>query len=228
MFSTLKTLARADLFAANESLISANGPKLLAQKIRDAESAQEQAKRTLASLILQAKTHARQLEEVTKRIQFRSEQAQSLANQKKDALLTDVATEIAMLENEKTERCQTQEMLEAKIERLKISVSTTQRHLVSLRQTLIVANSKQKEAQSQKGLNSVLTGFSALREAKSLAQKIGDEPDQVEKMQIFDDLSNDLEGRGLDASLEDEGLGDPNKVTVSAVLARFQSADTAQ
>ncbi|MEM7211136.1 MAG: PspA/IM30 family protein, partial [Pseudomonadota bacterium] len=139
MIGTLRTLFRASVFEAEEAVIDANGPKLLAQHLRDAEADTQRARKVLASLLAREKAVSRGLEALAAERTRREDEARQALNAGDEALASDLAARVVFLEDE-TEAHRTEASdLARRIATLRDSLGTADRRIAALASELRAA-----------------------------------------------------------------------------------------
>lgn len=99
MLRTLRTLLRARSAEAEEALEAAEGPRILAQHLRDAQLDLTRGRHALAQLLAQQKAEERRADDAASEIARREEEARKALEGGADALAADLATRIVTLED---------------------------------------------------------------------------------------------------------------------------------
>jgi phage shock protein A len=223
MFATLRTLFRAAEAEAEEAVIDANGTRLLAQHLRDAETGTRQARRALASLMARRTSEERLIEGLDEEIGRREEEVRSALNINKQNLASEIADRIVVLEEERARAEQTGRDLTRRIDTLRSSVSQADRRISVLASELRAARAGQL---CRKVSDYISEGLhpTALERAEAMALRVRDSGQRIEdEMAAMAELRRD-DGEDLDNRLKSAGVADRDGARRRAVLARIKSS----
>lgn len=223
MLKTLKTLLNGANARADERVRNVYSIELIDQKIREATSGLKAAKMSLASITQRARAEERQVEALDGRIHDLETRTRAALDDGQEALASEAANAIAMLENERDTRRATAERLEARVVRLKSTVEAVNRRIMDLRQGAIAARACRQEAGVHRKLSTTLTGAGALDEAEELIQSVLGDDDPFEQAEILRGIDEDLDARNMSDRLADAGYGSTTRSTGAAVLERLKS-----
>jgi len=226
MFSTLITILRGEQGRARDRMETVHAAVIVEQKIREAGEGHEQAKRTLASLILRERTDARALTALEARIADMEARMRKALESGKDALARDGAQAIADMENECEARSKALERTRLAVQRLRVMIERSERRLTDLRQGLITARAMEAERRTTQDLRGRIGGDAALSEAEGVLKRALDTADSCEEFDILDGINAELSGDDLIDRMAAEGFGSARRTSASDVLARF-AADAA-
>jgi phage shock protein A len=223
MLSLFKTLVNGAAAQAEEKLESKYSIELIRQKNREAQSAVNDAKGVLVSLIQRQKVEARQLDTLKGRIKTMTAQAKEALKNEREDLASEAAQTIAHMENEQRMRQQTVARLDGRIVRLQGRVEHMNRRLVDLKQGEIAAVAMRKEASAQTRLNKTIGAASSFNEAEDLIHRVMNEDDPFERAEIMEGIDAGLSGANIETRLHDAGFGNSGKTSGADVLARLKS-----
>jgi phage shock protein A len=223
MFGTLRTLMLGSQARAEEKVRAAYAIELIDQKLREAGQGLNLAKATLASLIQRQRAEQRQIVALEGRLTDLTQRATEALRADRTDLATAAAEAIAAMENELTQRRDTQTRLETRITRLQASVEATHRRMIDLRQSAVSARALRDEQALQTRLNTTLSGQSPMDEAESLITQVLGRDDPYEQSEILSEINRDLNHDTVTARLSEEGFGAPLKASAAEVLARLKS-----
>ncbi len=119
MFKTVLTLFRGSVAAAGEELEGRNALLILDQQMRDAATAVERAKRTLALAIAQDQQEGRRLDATNARIADLEIRATAALDGGREDLAREAAEQIAALEADRDAAMTARTLFAAEISRLK-------------------------------------------------------------------------------------------------------------
>src|SRR3979411_138906 len=123
MFKTVLTLFRGSIAVAGEELEGRNALLILDQQMRDASSAVERSKRTLALAIAQDQQEGRRLDATNARIRDLELRATAALDGGREDLAREAAEAIAHLEAERDAAMPARALFASEITRLKRHVS---------------------------------------------------------------------------------------------------------
>ncbi len=221
MFTTLRTLFNGASARSEEHVRDVFAIELIDQKIREANQSLQVAKKSLATLIQQARNEDRAIENLNGRIETLLSQAKDAMEAGKEDLAQEAAQAIANMENELKLRQQTAERLETRITRLRSTVETANRRIVDLKQGALMARSVRQEQASQTRLNTTGAGQSSMDEADALISRVMEKSDPFEQSEILQEIDAGLSHQDIGEKLADAGFGKSDKTTAQDVLARL-------
>ncbi|MEL6197197.1 MAG: PspA/IM30 family protein [Pseudomonadota bacterium] len=224
MFRTLRTLMRAGAAEAEEGLQAAEGPRLLAQHLRDAEVDLKRARHGLASLIARERAEARRREEAAAEIARREGEARDALARGEETLAEDLAERIADLEEE-INRCRKAEAdLARRIAELRRLTTEGERRMTRLAADLRAARAGRLARGLGRDLaESAMPEPAALERAEALAKALNDSG------RAADDVTEALRqhpgstAEDLDARLGEAGIATDRQSRRAAVLARLKT-----
>jgi phage shock protein A len=225
MFTTLRTLFRGADARAEEQMRSRYAVELIDQKIREAQTGLTAAKATLATLIQRERIEARQISALTSRAGDLSARAKEALAAGREALATEAAEAIAVMENELALRRETVERLAVRILRLRGSVEATHRRIVELKQNAISARAVHQEYAIQSRLTATVTGDNPIAEAEELIASVLSREDPHEQGEILRDIDRNLDRADLGDRMAAEGFGKATRTTAADVLAQLRAED---
>lgn len=225
MLNTITTILRGAAAEADQSVFDANATRILAQQLRDAASALEQAKRELACAMAHRASEARAVDALDQRKAELERGAIDAINGNRDDLASEVATVIAAIEDERGARAAAMEKLDVDIVRLRQMSDEGRRRLDDLKRGLEMARAQ--EALRRAGANgrkALSTGKGALQEAEQTLARIQETNRRSDdEHSALEDLERDQSGKDLDQRLADAGFGTAPKTKPADVLTRLRS-----
>lgn len=224
MFSTLMTIVRGETARTRERIENQNAVVILEQKIREAETSHDRAKRALARLILKARNEDRQINALSARQDDLESRIKQALKAELDDLANEAAGHLARMENEQNVRNQARRRTQLSIERLRHMIDHGQGRIVELKQGMISVKAIAAERASLSDIKGDLSGMAALMEGEKVLERFLDQPDPFEEMEIFDDINADLTGDALIDRLAAEGCGEGQTCDAAAILTRLRSA----
>lgn len=222
MFSTLMTIVRGETLRTQERLENRNASVILEQKIREAETSHERAKRTLATLILKERNEESQINALTARQEDLEERIKKALKAGLEELAGEAAQHLARMETEQAARQIARERTQLSIQRLRHMIDTGQARLIDLKQGLITVKSITAERESHSAINGDLGAMASLTEAEAVLARFLDQPDPLEETAILDDLNADLNGDDIITRLADAGCGAAPATRAEDVLSRIR------
>lgn len=223
MFTTLKTLMLGARARAEENLRAAHAIEIIDQKLREAGQGLQAAKATLVSLIQRQRSEARQIAALQARSADLTQRATEALRAGRDDLATQAAEALAAMENELTQRRETESRLAARITRLQASVEATHRRIIDLRQGAVSARAVRDEQALQSRLHTTTASQSPMDEAESQIAQVLGRDDPYEQSEILTDLNRSLNHDTLAERLSDQGFGPALKTRPADILARLKS-----
>ena len=223
MWKTLVTILLGKSARAEQKLETGNAALIIEQKIREAENGHAAAKRGLAGLIARAKSEKKALTVIDARIADLEDRTRQALQAEKEGLAADAAKLLAELENEREVRKGALAGVEEKIDRLRLAIEKTQRHLVDLKQGLLTAQSIEAERAAITRMKGDLSANSALREGDAVLQRLLSSEDPIEEIDALDEIEADLCGASVIDRLSQAGFGKAEKIRAEDVLERFKA-----
>src|SRR6266853_5248439 len=132
MFKTVLTLFRGSVAAAGEELEGRNALLILDQQMRDAATAVERAKRTLALAIAQDQQEGRRLDATNARIADLELRATAALDGGREDLAREAAQQIAKLEADRDAAMTARTLFASEITRLKRQVGSAEARITDL------------------------------------------------------------------------------------------------
>ena len=223
MWKTIMTIVLGKSARVEQRLETENAALIIEQKIREAESGHEIAKRGLATLIARVKSEQKALSVIDARIEDLEARTRQAIEAGKDSLAGDAAKLLAELENERKVRQRTVITVDEKIDKMRLAIEKTQRRLVDLKQGLLTAQSIEAERSALTKMKGDLSANSALREGDAVLQRLLSSEDPVSQMEALEDIEADLSGASVIDRLSEEGFGKSEKVSAADVLERLKA-----
>lgn len=221
MITTLRTLFRASAAEAEEALIDANGARLLAQHLRDAQTDVDQSRRMCATLMARRSAETRRIENLTAEIGRREEQARAALAAGQTQLAADIADRIVVLEDQRSQAQTAVQDLNARISTLRNGLSEADRRIASLAGDLRMARSGAlgRAAQHQTAEGITPCALNAAEEMAARVRALDTTRDEI--CSAMHELRTDP--GGIDARAKEAGLADPDNLRRKAVLARLST-----
>src|SRR5229473_2730720 len=220
MFKTVLTLFRGSVAAAGEELEGRNALLILDQQMRDAATAVERAKRTLALAIAQDQQEGRRLDATNARIADLDAGREDLAR--------EAAESIAALEADRDAAMTARTLFAAEISRLKRQVASAEARINELdRGRRIARASEAVRALRRGGVEAARPYESTLPEAENTLKRLRER--QMEAQAADQALIEIDVASGPLATAEklaEQGFGPRLKSTADDVLARLNAKRT--
>jgi phage shock protein A len=228
MFKTVLTLFRGSIAVAEEQLEDRTALVILDQQMRDAASAVDRSKRTLALAIAQDQQEGRRLEATCTRIADLEVRATAALDGGREDLAREAAQQIASLEADR-DACMTARTLFAQeITRLKRHVASTEARITELdRGRRIARASEAVRGLRRSGIEAARPYESTLPEAEATLKRLRDR--QIEAAAADEALIELDAASGPLATAEklaEQGFGPRIKSTADDVLARLNAKRT--
>ncbi len=223
MFATLRTLFRAAEAEVEEALVDANGTRLLAQHLRDAEGGTRQARRALAGLMAQQKAEDRRIAGLDGEIHRREQEASDALSAGEEVLAAEIADRIVSLEDQRTRAERARRDLGRRVDALRDNVSQADRRIGVLASELRAVRAGQTCRKAVADVSESLHP-TALERAEAMALRVRDSGQRIEdEMAAMAELRGDADV-DLDGRLKEAGVADRDKARRRAVLARIKAA----
>ena len=228
MFKTVLTLFRGSVAAAGEELEDRSALLILDQQMRDASSAVERSKRTLALAIAQDQQEGRRLDTTNTRISDLELRATAALDGGREDLAREAAQQIAHLEADRDAAMTARTLFASEITRLKRQVSSAEARITDLDRGRRLARAAEAvRALRRGGIEAARPYESTLPEAESTLRRLRDR--QMEA-QAADDALVELDAASGPLAtaerLAEQGFGPRLKTTADDVLARLKSKRT--
>jgi phage shock protein A len=228
MFKTVLTLFRGSVAAAGEELEGRNALLILDQQMRDAASAVDRAKRTLALAIAQDQQEGRRLDATNARIADLEIRATAALDGGREDLAREAAGQIAALEADRDAAMTARTLFASEIARLKHQVSGAEARISELdRGRRIARASEAVRALRRGGVEAARPYESTLPEAEKTLKRLRER--QIEAQAADDALTEIDAASGPLATAEklaEQGFGPRLKSTADDVLARLNAKRT--
>src|ERR1700730_8888658 len=221
MFKTVLTLFRGSVAAAGEEMEDRSALLILDQQMRDAATAVERAKRTLALAIAQDQQEGRRLDATNARIDDLEIRATAALDGGRDDLAREAAEAIAGLEADRDAALTARALFATEIARLKRHVASAQARITELDRGRRVARASEAvRSLRRSGIEAARPYESTLPEAESTLRRLRER--QLEA-QAADDALVDLDAATGPLATAEQGFGPRLKTTADDVLARLKS-----
>jgi phage shock protein A len=228
MFKTVLTLFRGGVAAAGEELEGRNALLILDQQMRDAASAVDRAKRTLALAIAGDQQEGRRLDATNVRIADLEIRATAALDGGREDLAREAAEQIAALEADRDAAMTARALFASEITRLKRQVSGAEARISELdRGRRIARASEAVRAMRRGGVEAARPYESTLPEAENTLKRLRER--QIEAQAADDALTEIDAASGPLATAEklaEQGFGPRLKSTADDVLARLNAKRT--
>ena len=228
MFKTVLTLFRGSVAAAGEELEDRSALLILDQQMRDAGSAVERSKRTLALAIAQDQQEGRRLETTNTRIADLEVRATAALDGGREDLAREAAQQIANLEADRDAAMTARTLFASEITRMKRQVSSAEARITELdRGRRIARASEAVRALRRGGIEAARPYESTLPEAENTLKRLRER--QIEAQAAADALIELDAASGPLATAEklaEQGFGPRLKSTADDVLARLNAKRT--
>jgi len=228
MFKTVLTLFRGSVAAAGEELEGRNALLILDQQMRDAATAVERAKRTLALAIAQDQQEGRRLDATNARIADLEIRATAALDGGREDLAREAAEHIAALEADRDAAMTARALFAAEITRLKRQVANAEVRITELdRGRRIARASEAVRAVRRGGVEAARPYESTLPEAENTLKRLRER--QMEAQAADQALIEIDAASGPLATAEklaEQGFGPRLKSTADDVLARLNAKRT--
>jgi len=228
MFKTVLTLFRGSVAAAGEELEDRSALLILDQQMRDASSAVERSKRTLALAIAQDQQEGRRLDATNIRIADLELRATAALDGGREDLAREAAQQIAHLEADRDAAMTARTLFASEITRLKRQVSSAEARITDLDRGRRLARAAEAvRALRRGGIEAARPYESTLPEAENTLKRLRDR--QIEAQAAADALIELDAASGPQATAEklaEQGFGPRLKSTADDVLARLNAKRT--
>jgi phage shock protein A len=228
MFKTVLTLFRGSVAAAGEELEDRSALLILDQQMRDAGSAVERSKRTLALAIAQDQQEGRRLDATNARIADLEVRATAALDGGREDLAREAAQQIAHLEADRDAAMTARTLFASEITRLKRQVSSAEARITDLDRGRRLARAAEAvRALRRGGVEAARPYESTLPEAEHTLKRLRER--QIEA-QAADEALIELDAASgplaTAEKLAEQGFGPRLKSTADDVLARLNAKRT--
>jgi phage shock protein A len=228
MFKTVLTLFRGSVAAAGEELEDRSALLILDQQMRDASSAVERSKRTLALAIAQDQQEGRRLDTTNTRISDLELRATAALDGGREDLAREAAQQIAHLEADRDAAMTARTLFASEITRLKRQVSSAEARITDLDRGRRLARAAEAvRALRRGGIEAARPYESTLPEAENTLKRLRERQMEAqaadEALVELDTASGPL---ATAEKLAEQGFGPRLKSTADDVLARLNAKRT--
>ena len=228
MFKTVLTIFRGSVAAAGEELEDRTALLVLDQQMRDAGSAVERSKRTLALAIAQDQMEGRRLDATNTRIADLEVRATAALDGGREDLAREAAKQIANLEADRDAAMTARTLFASEITRLKRQVAGAEARITDLDRGRRLARAAEAvRALRRGGIEAARPYESTLPEAESTLKRLRER--QIEA-QAADEALIELDAASgplaTAEKLAEQGFGPRLKSTADDVLARLNAKRT--
>ena len=225
MFKTVLTLFRGSVAAAGEELEDRSALLILDQQMRDAGSAVERSKRTLALAIAQDQQEGRRLDATVARIADLELRATAALDGGREDLAREAAHQIASLEADRDAAMTARTLFASEITRLKRQVSGAEARITELDRGRRIARAAEAvRALRRGGIEAARPYESTLPEAENTLKRLRER--QIEA-QAADEALIELDAASgplaTAEKLAEQGFGPRIKTTADDVMARLHA-----
>jgi phage shock protein A len=228
MFKTVLTLFRGSVAAAEEELEDRSALLILDQQMRDAGSAVERSKRSLALAIAGDQQEGRRLDATNARIADLEVRATAALEAGRDDLAREAAQAIANLEADRDAAMTARTLFASEITRMKRQVANAEARITELDRGRRIARAAEAvRALRRGGIEAARPCESTLPEAENTLKRLRER--QIEAQAASDALIELDAATGPLATAEklaEQGFGPRLKSTADDVLARLNAKRT--
>ena len=228
MFKTVLTLFRGSVAAAGEELEDRSALLILDQQMRDAASAVERSKRSLALAIAGDQQEGRRLDATNARIADLEVRATSALDGSREDLAREAAQAIANLEADRDAAMTARTLFASEITRLKRQVAGAEARITELDRGRRIARAAEAVRNLRRGgIEAARPYESTLPEAENTLKRLRER--QIEAQAASDALIELDAATGPLATAEklaEQGFGPRLKSTADDVLARLNAKRT--
>lgn len=228
MFKTVLTLFRGSVAVAEEELEGRNALLILDQQMRDAATAVDRAKRTLALAIAQDQQEGRRLDATNARIADLEIRATAALDGGREDLAREAAEAIAALEADRDAAMTARALFAAEITRLKRQVANAEARITELdRGRRIARASEAVRVLRRGGIEAARPYESTLPEAENTLKRLRE---RQQEAQAADQALTEIDAASgplaTAEKLAEQGFGPRLKSTADDVLARLNAKRT--
>lgn len=225
MFKTFLTLVRGGVAAAEENFSDRNALLILDQQMRDAASALERCRRSLALAMAQDSQEAARLEATLARIADLETRVTAAIAAGSDALALEGAQAIASLEAERGAAQAARAMFAGRIARWRAHVRQTEARMAEIDRGRRVARVSDSMLALQRGSNNAaLTGEGTLAEAEATLKRLRERQNEaLAADEAYDEIVGAHQPAALVERLAAQGFGPRTTPDAADVLARLKA-----
>ncbi|QEM93535.1 PspA/IM30 family protein [Kosakonia radicincitans] len=230
ILKSLFTLGKSFIAQAEESIEETQGVRMLEQHIRDARSELDKAGKSRVDLLARVKlSHDKLADLRDRKASLEARALEAMAKNVDAALLNEVATEIARLENTITAEELVLSNLETSRDAVEKAVTATAQRIEQFEQQLevIKATDAMQRAQQAVTTSTVSASNNVATAAESLKRLQARQAERQARLDAATQLEKVADGRDLDEKLAQAGIGGSDKTSAQDVLARLQQQQKA-
>lgn len=230
ILKSLFTLGKSFIAQAEESIEETQGVRMLEQHIRDARAELDKAGKSRVDLLARVKlSHGKLADLRDRKASLEARALEAMAKNVDAALLNEVATEIARLENTITAEEQVLSNLETSRDAVEKAVTATAQRIEQFEQQLEVIKATDAMQRAQQAVTTSTVGASnnVATAAESLKRLQARQAERQARLDAATQLEKVADGRDLDEKLAQAGIGGSDKTSAQDVLARLQQQQKA-
>ncbi|MCQ8104023.1 PspA/IM30 family protein [Methylomonas sp. SURF-2] len=224
LLNKLMTALRGVANEAGESIVDAQGIRILEQEVRDAKAHLEQAKESLTEVIAEQMAVQRRVGGLRTSVEEHEHYAVRALAKNDENLALEVAEKVAKLSNELDTQTAILEGLNANVGILKQSIAVTERNIQGMERELALVKTTESVNRANEAVASRFSGSrSALRSATESLERIkAKQQKKADQMQAALDLQQEENGEKLHNKLQEAGIV-TKKATAASVLERLKA-----
>ncbi|MDE2361450.1 MAG: PspA/IM30 family protein [Hyphomicrobiales bacterium] len=225
MFKMLLTLARGGAAATAESLADANALVILDQQVRDATSALDRARKSLALAIAQDRREGQRLEAIEKQIEDLETRTTAALDAGDEASARRGAEAIATLETDRDTALTARKLFAAEIERLRNHVAQAETRISAIDRGRRVARAAESVRTLRQGRIEAAAPYrSTLAEAEETLVRLRRKQAEAEAAEdALDEIESSIAPARAAEQLAAAGFGPKLKTTTDDMLARLKA-----
>lgn len=221
----LFTFGKSFVADAEQALEESQGIRLLEQHIRDARNELDKAGKSRVDLLARVRMSKGKLTGLRERqATLEANAVQAMEKQADEALLQEVAVEIARLDDAISTEEQLLANLESSQQSVEKAVTTTSSRIAQFEQQLemIKATEATQKAQQAVTASSLGATTNVATAAESLKRIKARQVERQAKLDAIDELEKVNSGASLDEKLAEAGIGNAKRTSADDVLARLR------
>lgn len=228
ILNKLLTALRGVANETGETIVDAQGIRILEQEVRDARDHLEQAKENLTEVIANQMAVKRKVDSLKATITEHEGYAAQALDKNDEALALEVAEKIAGLSNELDTQSAVLESLGGNVGVLKQTIAATERNIQGMERELTLVKTAESVNKANEAVASRFTGSdSAMRSATESLERIkAKQQKKTDQLQAALDLQAEESGENLHAKLQEAGII-TKKATADSILARLKAERSA-
>lgn len=228
ILNKLLTALRGVANETGETIVDAQGIRILEQEVRDARDHLEQAKENLTEVIAEQMAVKRKVDSLKATITEHEGYAAQALDKNDEALALEVAEKIAGLSNELDTQSAVLESLGGNVGVLKQTIAATERNIQGMERELTLVKTAESVNKANEAVASRFTGSdSAMRSATESLERIkAKQQKKTDQLQAALDLQAEESGENLHAKLQEAGII-TKKATADSILARLKAERSA-